>query len=389
MSTSQPFNPGDFGAAVIGTGFIGTVHAEALRRLGVKVTGLLGSSPERAAERARQIGVEKAYESLDQLLDDPAVNVVHVTSPNRFHFEQVKQILAAGRHVVCEKPLAVSSQESAELVKLAADSGLIAAVNYNIRFYPLNQHAHRMVRDGGLGEIRLISGHYLQDWLLHDTDWNWRLDPKEGGALRAVGDIGTHWIDLTNFISGQKVTSVFAELSTFIKTRQQPVGPVETFSQGGGGETVERQIETDDTALILLRYANGARGSLTVSQVSAGRKNSLQWEIDGSQSAASWHSETPDHLWIGHRGKPNEILQRDASLMNATGAAAAGLPGGHVEGFADTFYALYRNVYGAVAAGGPPDEPLYATFEDGHEEMLICDAVLRSAKEGCWVEIGS
>ncbi|WP_419913796.1 Gfo/Idh/MocA family protein [Hoeflea sp.] len=385
---SQPFNPGDFGAAVVGTGFIGTVHAEALRRLGVKVTGLLGSSPERAKARADQIGIGKAYESLDQLLEDPAVNVVHVTSPNRFHFEQVKQILAAGRHVVCEKPLAVSSEESAELVKLAANSGLVAAVNYNIRFYPLNQHAHHMVRGGDLGEIRLITGHYLQDWLLLDTDWNWRLDPKEGGALRAVGDIGTHWIDLTSFISGQKVTAVFAELSTFIKTRRQPVGPVETFSQGGGGETVERQMDTDDAALILLRYANGARGSLSVSQVSAGRKNSLQWEIDGSQSAASWHSESPDHLWIGHRGRPNEILHRDASLMNEIGAAAAGLPGGHVEGFADTFYAMYRNVYGAVAAGGPPEKPLYATFEDGHEEMLICDAVLRSADEGRWVDIG-
>ncbi len=387
MNSAQIDNPGSIGAAVIGTGFIGTVHAEALRRLGVRVIGLLGSSPERAAERARTLGIDTVYDSLDALLDDPAVQVVHVTSPNRFHHAQVKQILAAGRHVVCEKPLSVSSAESAELVDLAAASDRVTAVNYNIRFYPLNQHARQMVRNGVLGDVRLITGHYLQDWLLYDTDWNWRLDPAEGGLLRAFGDIGTHWIDLTSFISGQRVTAVMADLTTFLKTRQQPVGPVETFSQDRAGDTVAREITTDDTALLLLRYANGARGSVSISQVSPGRKNSLQWEIDGSQSSASWHSETPDHLWIGHRDRPNEILQRDASLMNPAGAAAANLPGGHVEGFADSFYALFRNVYGAIAAGGPPDDPAYATFADGHYEMLICDAVLRSAAEQRWVEV--
>ena len=384
---SAQFNPGDYGAAVIGTGFIGTVHAEALRRLGVRVTGLLGSSPERASERAQALGIDKVYGNLDELLADDAVDVVHVTSPNRHHFDQVKRILAAGRHVVCEKPLAISSAESAELVRLAAASDRITAVNYNIRFYPLNQHARQMVGNGLFGDVRLITGHYLQDWLLFDTDWNWRLDPKEGGALRAVGDIGTHWIDLTSFISGQKVTSVMAELTTFVETRKQPVGPVETFSQERAGDTVDREIETDDTALILLRYANGARGSVSISQVSAGRKNSLQWEIDGSKAAASWNSETPDHLWIGHRDKPNEILQRDASLMNDQGSAAASLPGGHVEGFADSFFALFRNVYSAVAAGAAPENPAYATFADGHYEMLICDAVLKSAREGRWVDI--
>jgi len=389
MSASEPYDPSTFGAAVIGAGFIGTVHAEALRRLGVRVVGLLGSSPQRAGERARVLGIGRVYDSLDDLLDDPAVDVVHVTSPNRFHYDQVKRILAAGRHVVCEKPLAISSEQSAELVALAAASDRIAAVNYNIRFYPLNQHARQMVRDGALGDVCLITGHYLQDWLLRDTDWNWRLDPDEGGPLRAVGDIGTHWIDLTSFLAGTRVTAVMAELSTFVKTRHQPVGPVDTFAQGGDGQTVARPITTDDAALILLRFANGARGSVAISQVSAGRKNALQWELDGSQAAAAWHSETPDHLWLGHRERPNEILQRDPSLMNPAGTAAAALPGGHVEGFADTFYALFRAVYGAVAAGRPPDEPVYATFEDGHYEMLFCDAVMQSAREGRWVEIAA
>ncbi len=380
-------HPNNIGAAVIGTGFIGTVHVQALRRLGVNVVGILGSSPERGAEAARAIGVATAYENLDALLADPSVQVVHVTSPNQFHHGQVKAILAAGRHVVCEKPLTMTSQESAELVELAAQADLVAAVNYNIRFYPLNQHARQLRAEGALGDVRLVSGHYMQDWLLFDTDWNWRLEADKGGLLRAVGDIGTHWIDLTSFITGLKVTSVMAELSTFIKTRKMPVGPVETFSSAGAGETVPQEITTDDTALLLLRYENGARGSVVISQVSPGRKNSLQWQIDGSRSAAAWDSETPDHLWIGHRDRPNEILQRDASLMNAAGAAAAALPGGHVEGFADSFFALFREIYAAVEAGKTADNPGYASFADGHYEMLVCDAVLRSAEEGRWVDV--
>ncbi|MCR9139976.1 MAG: Gfo/Idh/MocA family oxidoreductase [Alphaproteobacteria bacterium] len=378
---------GSIGAAVIGTGFIGTVHAQALRRLGVNVVGLLGSSPERGRQAADSIGVARSYDSLDALLDDPTVQVVHVTSPNQFHHEQVKAILSAGRHVVCEKPLTMTSEQSAELVALAAATDLITAVNYNIRFYPLNQHACQMAADGQLGDIRLISGHYMQDWLLHDTDWNWRLEADKGGPLRAVGDIGTHWIDLTSHISGLKVTSVMAELSTFVKTRQQPVGPVETFSQDRSGKTVPTDITTDDAALLLFRYENGARGSVVISQVSPGKKNALQWQIDGSRSAAAWNSETPDHLWIGHRDGPNHVLQRDGALMNARGSAAAALPGGHVEGFADSFFALFREIYAAIAAGKAPANPAYASFADGHYEMLVCDAVLRSAREGRWVDV--
>lgn len=377
----------DLGAAVIGTGFIGTVHAQALRRLGVPLVGLLGSSCARGREAADALGVDKAYASLDELLADPAVSVVHVTSPNQYHFEQVRQILAAGRHVVCEKPLTMTSDESAQLTALAEQSKLIAAVNYNVRFYPLNQHARQMVAEGMLGDVRLISGHYLQDWLLHDTDWNWRLEADKGGPLRAVGDIGTHWIDLTSYISGLKVTEVFAELSTFVKVRHRPDGPVETFSGKHAGKTIATPVHTDDSALLLLRYENGARGSVTISQVSAGRKNSLQWEIDGASAAASWSSEQPERLWLGHRDQPNQILERDASLMNARGGAAASLPGGHVEGFADTFFALFREIYAAVECGHRPDNAGYASFADGHYEMRVCDAVLTSAREGRWVTV--
>ena len=372
---------------MIGSGFIGTVHIEALRRLGVQVHGLLGSSPERGAASAKRIGVPKAYDSLADLLSDDRVEVVHVTSPNHLHHPQVKQILAAGRHVICEKPLAMTSEESGELVGLGAASGRVCAVNFNIRFYPLNQHVHELVRDAGVGDVRLVSGHYFQDWLLLDTDWNWRLEPQLGGSLRAVGDIGSHWLDLVAFMTGLRITEVMADLHTFIPMRRQPAGPVETFSTDRAAETVEREIGTEDTAVILLRFENGARGTVAISQLSAGRKNSLEYEIDGSTAAVAWDSEQPDQLWIGHRETPNEILIRNPALMGAAGQAAAALPGGHVEGFADTFRALFRAVYADVGAGGPTDLPTYPTFAEGHDEMLVGDAVAASSRTGRWTAV--
>jgi predicted dehydrogenase len=379
----------DVGAAVIGSGFIGTVHIEALRRIGVQVHGLLGSSSERGAQRAAGLGLPRAYASLAELLDDERVEVVHVTSPNHLHYGQVKEIMAAGRHVICEKPMSMTSDESGELVALAQGAKQVAAVNFNIRFYPLNQHLREFISDGGLGEVRLISGRYFQDWLLLDTDWNWRLEPEQGGALRAVGDIGSHWLDLTGFVTGQRVSQVMADLTTFIPIRRQPTGPVQTFSTERASETVAREIRTEDVATILLRYENGARGAVVISQLSAGRKNSLQYEIDGSTGAAAWDSEQPEQLWIGHRERANELLLRNPALMNPAGREAAALPGGHVEGFADTFAALFRAVYADVARGGMSERPVYATFADGHEEMLVGDAILQSAREGRWVDVPS
>jgi predicted dehydrogenase len=364
-------------AAVVGTGFIGVVHVEALRRLGVEVTGIVGSSPERAAEKARTAGLPAPYPSFEAMLADPAVEVVHLTTPNHLHFDQVRAVLAAGKHVVCEKPLAMNSEETAELLRVAEDSGLVHAVNFNIRFYAQNQDARARVERGDIGEPRLISGGYLQDWLLLDTDWNWRLDPAAGGSLRAVGDIGSHWIDLVTFITGRHVEAVMADLTTFIGVRKQPTGPVETFSGATAGETVDTVMETEDSAGLLLRLTGGARAVCTISQVSAGRKNRLSWEIDGSEGALAWHSEAPEELWVGHRERPNELLLREAGDY----------PPGHAEGFPDTFKHLYRAVYAAVANGGPPDLPDYPTFADGHEEALIADAVARSHAEQRWVAV--
>ena len=348
---------------------------------------MLGSTPERGAARATGLGVARAYASLDDLLDDPSVDVVHVTSPNDLHLPQARAVLEAGRHVVCEKPLAMSAAESRELVELAARTGLVNAANFNIRYYPLNQHAHEVVTSGDLGDVRLVTGRYFQDWLLLDSDWNWRLQPERGGALRAVGDIGSHWLDLMTFVTGQRVTAVMAELATFIGQRREPTGPIETFSTEVASETVTRDIATEDAATILLRFANGARGSVSISQISAGRKNSLQYEIDGSESSVAWDSEQPDQIWFGHRDRANEILIKNPALMGEAGRAAAALPGGHVEGFGDTFAAHFRAVYADVAAGGPSARPTYPTFADGHDEMLVNDAIAESARAGRWVDV--
>jgi predicted dehydrogenase len=335
--------------------------------LGVQVHGVVGSRFERADARARELGLPPAYESFQAMLDDPRVDVVHVTSPNRFHHEHAAAALEAGKHVVCEKPLAVTSAESADLLRVAEQSGRVHAVNFNLRFYPVVQHLRGLVAEGALGDVRLASGHYLQDWLLDEGDWNWRVDPTVGGALRAVGDIGSHWMDLTSFATGRRITSVMADLATFMKSRRG------------------RAVETEDAATILLRYEGGLRGALAVSQVSAGRKNSLVFELDGSKEAAAWNSERPDELWIGHRGRPNEVLLRDLTLLDEQARRSTWLPGGHAEGFAETFKALYAAVYRAVAGGSPADG--YPTFADGHDSMLVLDAVARSSREGRWIEV--
>ena len=350
-------------AAIVGTGFMGRVHRDALRRLGVEVVGVVGSS----RERAEASGLAPAFDSFEAMLADERVDVVHVTTPNHLHHAQAKAALEAGKHVVCEKPLAMSSEESADLLETAERSGLVHAVNHNLRFYPLVQHLHGVVAGGGLGTVRLLSGHYLQDWLMRESDWNWRVDRSLGGTLRAVGDIGSHWMDMTQFVTGLRITAVMADLARFIEARDS------------------RDVETEDAAAILLHYEQGARGAVVVSQVSPGRKNQLAFEIDGSKSSASWSSESPDELWIGHGDRPSELLPRDPNLMNDEGKAASFVPGGHVEGYADTFRALYGAVYAAVEAGRPG--PGYPTFADGHDMMLVMDAISRSAGEGRWAHV--
>ncbi len=370
-------------AAVVGTGFIGVVHVEALRRLNVQVAGVVGSTEERARAKA----IAPAYPSYEALLEDRDVDVVHLTTPNHLHYPQVKMALEAGKHVVCEKPLALDSEQSAELLELAARSGLVHCTNFNIRFYPQCQQARALVGDGAVGDVWNVHGGYLQDWLLLETDWNWRLEPDKGGELRAVADIGSHWLDLTQFVTGQRVEEVFADLATTIPVRRRPTREVETFAGADDVDRVDAPMRTEDVAHLLLRFEGGARGSVVVSQVSAGRKNSLRFEVDGSRGAVAWDSERPEELWLGHRDRPNETLLRNPALLEPAARERTGLPAGHAEGFGETFRELYRAVYTAVAAGAMPERPDFPTFADGHHENVLGEAVARSARERRWVEV--
>ena len=375
---------------VVGLGFIGPAHIEGIRRLGVEVRGIAEFSPELAVEKARQLNIPVAYSSYEAMLQDPAIDIVHICSPNFLHFQQAKQALLAGKHVVCEKPLTITSAEAKELVELAKEKKLVNAINFNLRFYPVNFEARHLVQKEDFGKVFIVQGSYLQDWLLYPTDWNWRLDSDQGGMLRAVADIGSHWIDLVMFITGLKVDQVFADLKTFYPIRKKPVSQVETFSNKEESAAIEyedKQIETEDYASILIRFENGGKGILSVSQVSAGRKNRLFYEIDGAGSAVSWDSEHPNDLWIGHRDRRNELLIKDPSLMSDEGKAVASYPGGHAEGFPDTFKQLQKKVYAYILKNDFSIEPDFPTFKDGYISLLIEEAVLKSSQTDTWVSI--
>jgi len=376
--------------AVVGAGFIGPVHVEALVRLGVKVTGILGVSEAESQAAARQLGLPKAYRSFEEILADEAVQAVHIATPNRLHYPMAKAALEAGKHVLCEKPLAMDSTESAELVELALKTGRVAGVNYNIRYYPLCLEAADMRRRGDLGEVYSVCGSYVQDWLFYPTDYNWRVLAEEGGALRAVADIGTHWLDLVHAITGLEVEAVCADLATVYPVRQRPLGEVETFSgkeAAGPAETESVNITTDDYGCVLIRFQGGARGCLQVSQVTAGRKNCLRYEIAGSRCALAWCSEQPNALWIGHRERANETLLRDPALVSDNARRFINYPGGHNEGFPDTFKQCFRAFYSYIEAGDFFALPTFPTFADGHREILLCEAILRSHQEGCWIDV--
>lgn len=376
-------------AAVVGTGFIGMAHVEALRRCGIAVAGVVGSSPERARPKADAAGIDRVYGSFDELLSDPDVDVVHVTTPNDVHAEQASRALTAGKHVVCEKPLGLTSSQTADLVSQAEASGLVHAVCLNIRFYPLAHQMRALIRDGAIGSPRFVTGSYLQDWLLRDTDWNWRLEPERAGELRAVADIGSHWLDLAQFVTGTRITEVMADLHTFVPVRRRPEGPVETFAATDPADAslVEEVMSSDDAAGVLLRFEDGARGTLSISQTAAGRKNLVSIEVDGSERATAWCSEDPDHLWIGHRGRANESLARDPGLLASGAAAISQYPGGHVEGYPDTFRGLFARIYADIGTGVPSPSPDYPTFADGHDVLLVTEAVARSSRERRWVAV--
>jgi predicted dehydrogenase len=374
-------------AAVVG--FMGGAHIEALRRLGIDVTGCLGSSPEDTLDGVQQFGLAHAYANLDELVGDPDVDVVHVCTPNYLHYAMVKAALEGGKHVVCEKPLTITSREADELVALVQQKQRVGAVNYNVRFYPLCHEARSRIQAGELGEVRLIHGHYLQDWLLYPTDWNWRLETDKGGEMRAVTDIGTHWFDLVTWMTGLKIMAVMADLATIVPARLKPAQQVDTFANTlhSAQDATQVPIATEDYASILFEAEHGARGVLTVSQESAGHKNHLWWEINGTAASLGWQGENPNELWIGRRDGPNEIIAKDPSLMQADARGVASYPGGHAEGYPDTFKQLFKAVYGYIVQGDYTAPAPFPTFDDGRTEIVLCDAVQRSARERRWVSV--
>jgi predicted dehydrogenase len=375
-------------AAIVGAGFVGRAHLEALRRLGISVQGVLGSSPDRTKAAAESLGLPRAYGSLEELTSDESVQVAHLCTPNHLHFQESSQLLRAGKHVMCEKPLTLDSRESAALVSLLKATNLVGGVAYNLRYYPLCQEARALIRDGAIGEVRLVHGSFLQDWLLFPTDWNWRLESKLGGDLRAVSDIGTHWLDLMMWITGSKVSELCADLATVLPTRQRPKGRVESFQKAEGGQTEEVLVSTEDYGSVLLHFENDARGVMTVSQVSAGRKTRLWFEINGSKASLAFDSESPNTLWIGRRERASEVLPKDPALQMPESRGYAAYPAGHAEGYPDTFVQLFKDFYGYIQVGDFRVPQSFPTFETGHNELVLCEAIAESARKRVWVTVG-
>lgn len=375
-------------AGIIGTGFIGPAHVEAARRSGfVEMVALCEANDELARTKANQLGIPKSYGSVDALLADKEVEVVHNCTPNHVHCEISKKIMAAGKHVVSEKPLAMTTKQSKELVKLAAKSGVVNAINFNYRYYPLMQEARDQVVSGKLGDVFHITGSYTQDWLFLPTDWNWRLVPEFSGESRAIADVGSHWCDAIQFITGLKITKVCAAFSTVHKHRMKPKKPIETYAGKmlTAADYDKMPINTEDFASVLFQLNNGAQGSFSVSQVFAGRKNRLFYELAGSKKSLVWDQERPNELWVGYREKANELLMKDPSLLSARARAYAHYPGGHPEAYPDGLKNFVLRVYSYIA--GKSKEVDFSTFQDGHDELAICEAILASAKSGKWVSV--
>ena len=374
--------------AVIGTGFMGKVHTEMIRRLGNVEVAAIAASPGRDSKGlAEAFCVDRVTNDWRSLLEDPSIDAVHICSPNAQHAAQAEAALRAGKHVLCEKPLAMSSEQARRMLALADEKKLVHATNHNLRYYPMVQHARQMIASGELGEIRVVQGTYSQDWLLFETDFNWRILSEANGPSRVVGDIGSHWMDMAQHLTGMPITSLCADTMIYHPKRKKPKGSIETFS----GKTLapedydEIAIDTEDFAAVLLRLGDRCRGAYTVSQVSAGCKNRFQFEIFGTKAGVMWNQESPDTLWIGRRNEPNQVIVKDPALLGPAAAGFADLPGGHSEGYDDSHKQLFKRFYRRITDPAAPVD--YPTFADGLRGMILIEKVLESSRQRCWVDV--
>jgi len=378
------------GMGLVGAGFVGPHHVDAVRRLGfVDIVAVAGSNDESGRSKAEALGARKGYGSYQALLDDPDVQVVHNATPNYLHYDVLSAALRKGKHVVSDKPLAMTSVQAKRLVTEAQRAGVVAAVTFNYRGNPLVQQARTAIARGDIGMPHFLHGHYLQDWLLKDTDYSWRLDPEKGGPSLALGDIGSHWCDLAQHVTGLRITHVLGDIATVVKKRKKPRGSREAFQVGSDdGEPVDVRVE--DLASVLVRFDNGARGCFSVGQVCGGHKNDLVLEVCGAKASLRWRQEAQNELWVGHRDKANELLHKDPALLDADVRRYAHLPAGHQEAWADAFCNVMREIYRCIVEGPPYPAlpPIAATFEDGFRANRIVDAILESAADGgAWTRV--
>lgn len=356
--------------AIVGTGLMGSTHVNALRRNDINVAGILGSTYEKSIQVADEWGIAKTYQSIEELVNDNQIDVIHLTTPNYLHYPHAKAALLAGKHVVCEKPLTINTAESKELMLLGREKNLVTAVNFNFRMSAMVQKALEIVRNGGIGRPLIIHGSYLQDWLLYPTDWNWRLETNVGGQLRTVGDIGSHWLDLVSYVSGLHILEVFADFKTFYDKR---------YKLTETGKQQEINIDSEDYASILIHFENGVQGVLSISQLCAGHKNRLFFEINGSKSSIAWDAEQSDQLWLGYRDQENQILENDQKNKSASENKK--------KTSSEPFNELYRRIYTYLVACDDRQKPDFPTFEDGHYGMLVNEAIEQSAREKVWKKV--
>jgi predicted dehydrogenase len=373
--------------AIVGTGFMGRVHLEAVRRTeGVEVAAIVGRTEDAAQRLGAGFGVPLMKADYREVLRDRTIDAVHVCTPNAQHYSMTKDALETGKHVLCEKPITTAVREAEELVSLAAKQGLRNCVCHNLRYYPMVQQMRQLREAGELGEILVVQGTYSQDWLLYDTDWNWRADSKVSGPSRCMADIGSHWFDLAEHLTGLRVTSLCADLQAFHRTRKRPKHSVETFANKlmGPEDYIETPVDTEDFGAVIFRMGTRTRGCMSASQVSAGRKNGFRMEIYGSRSSVAWNQERPDELWVGHRDSGNALFVKDPSLLLPGARGFADLPGGHSEGYDDTFKQVFRRFYASIGSSGTAE---YPQFVDGLRQLKILDAVLESHRARKWVDV--